>query len=116
MKKWGLQDTYGWRRSSESAAYAELGIISSGLLESSEEVTVVSGQIADERALRQTVIELSRVPGAVALYGDLASVATQRPRDGGCGAATLDGRYACLRSDGHRRGRIPAVSVRPFAV
>jgi hypothetical protein len=40
------------------------------LLESSEEAVVVSGQIVDERALRQTLIELTRVPGAVALVLD----------------------------------------------
>jgi hypothetical protein len=60
---------------------AGLGIISSGLLESSENPVAVSGQIVDERALRQTAIELSRVPGAVALYGNLVGIAARRRRD-----------------------------------
>jgi len=82
--------------------------ISSGLLESSENPVVVSGQIVDERALRQTVIELSRVPEAVALYGDLVEIVARRRRQGGHGAAALDGGYARLRSDWHRRGRFAA--------
>jgi hypothetical protein len=71
--------------------YAQLRIISSGLLESSEGMAVVNGQIADERALRQTVIELGRVHGAVALYGDLVEVTAQRARDRSCEATSSDG-------------------------
>lgn len=49
--------------------------MSSGLLESSERPVAVGRQIVDARALRQTLIELSRVPDAVALCGDLVETA-----------------------------------------
>jgi hypothetical protein len=77
--------------------------MSSGLLESSERPVAVGRQIVDARALRQTLIELSRVPDAVALCGDLVETAAQRQRDGGHGGAALNGRCACLWADGHWR-------------
>jgi len=78
-------------------------------MEASEKQVAVSGQIVDERALRQIVSELSRVLGDLASYGNVVGIASQQQCGGDCNVAALDGRYGRLRSDGHCSG---CISVR----